>query len=215
MNTAFVCVYRKGADFDEQYPLKLYEGLIEHNAATAPDFFCLTSEEFDAPFQCIPLIYDLPGWWNKMELYRKDMLQGYDRILYMDLDVLIRGDISALIEYNATPILSLRGFKHDNLSSSIMSFDRSNEDLNLAFDAFMRDPERFMAEFDSRRGAFGGDQAFIGTFIEDRWEAVQDIQEGVVSYKHHVQGKSRDLSEFNIINFHGRPRPHEVRWLQW
>ena len=204
MKSVFVCVYRKGAGFTDEYPLRLYEGLMERTP-NVPEFICLTSEQFDAPFHLEPLIYHLQGWWNKIELFRAGLFTEYDRVFFMDLDALIVGDLTPLLSYNGEPMLMNRGFRSGLPSSSIMSWKPGQH-------------PHILPDFLSRkiyimgRHKPGGDQEYIRTHLNGRWTAAQDVQPGIYSYKNDLRGKEIP-ADSTIHMFHGPPRPHEIGWI--
>lgn len=76
--------------------------LREQVAARLPvphDFVCLSN--VDVPtVRTLPLTTDRPGWWAKLEVFNAAHDLG-DRVLYLDLDVYITGDLTPLVEFPA------------------------------------------------------------------------------------------------------------------
>lgn len=64
------------------------------------EFFCFVNKLRTQPcgFIQIPLHYNLPGWWSKLEIFRGNIpLPKNSHCLYLDLDLLITGDLEPLI----------------------------------------------------------------------------------------------------------------------
>lgn len=75
---------------------------LELNVSSDVDyeFVCLTNKYHDelCGIEQIPLVHNLPGWWSKLELFRKFLpFREGSNCLYIDLDVLITGDITPLL----------------------------------------------------------------------------------------------------------------------
>ena len=54
------------------------------------EFVCVTDEPVDG-IQCQPLVCDLPGWWQKVGLFRPGLFPGEN--WYFDLDIVAKGSI--------------------------------------------------------------------------------------------------------------------------
>lgn len=61
-------------------------------------FVCLSNVEIEG-VETIPLQDSLPGWWSKLELFRPGLFPGSSRVLYIDLDVVIVGELEPLFEH--------------------------------------------------------------------------------------------------------------------
>jgi hypothetical protein len=67
------------------------------------DFVCFTNlpkREFRGDIRIIPLEKQLPGWWSKLEMFRPG-LDVEKRVLALDIDMLIVGDIDMMINFPA------------------------------------------------------------------------------------------------------------------
>lgn len=58
-------------------------------------FVCFSNVEVEG-VETIQLRDGLPGWWGKVEMFRPGVLDG--RVLYIDLDVVVLGDLDPLFE---------------------------------------------------------------------------------------------------------------------
>lgn len=147
-----------------------------------------------------PLRHDWPGWWSKLELFRPGVF-GKQRVVYLDLDTWVRGDLTPLAAIPGT-FATLRDFyRPDGLGSGVMVFDPLEAvELYIRF--------AFDAESHMRQHKRGGDQAFIETFRIWTASRIQDHVSGVYSYKADcLEGVPADA---RLVCFHGRPKPWEV-----
>jgi hypothetical protein len=72
--------------------------MIEPNIDRPFKFLVLTNDmDSDVPGELIPLKWNYPGWWSKIELHRPDLPCG--RTLYMDLDTTIVGSLQPILDF--------------------------------------------------------------------------------------------------------------------
>ena len=130
----FACVWVSGnVPYDADYVHKLRDGVAQNYSGTYR-FVCLTDRKQElrsvdaVPIKSVP---GIPGWWSKIELFNPaHELQG--RVVYLDLDTLVVGDLSPVVDYPSAFALvpdegdfqgrgNLRVVKKYN--SSVMVFD--------------------------------------------------------------------------------------------
>jgi len=177
---------------------------VERFVSIPHDFVCLT----DAVIKDVktrPLWQNLPGWWSKMELFRE-----FDEAFYLDLDTVLVGDISDMIEYphQFTALRNLHHSKHKEIGSGVMAWSGGHRSL---YEAFMRRPHHFMQVY--TKPDRWGDQGFIQDHVE-KIDRFQDIfPNRIESYKFDVKGDPKP--ETSIVCFHGKPRPWHVQkpWI--
>jgi hypothetical protein len=106
------CVLWRGDFRDRNYSIKDVLRLFKmaHSRLTIPHrFVCLTNDRDSMEHKAwvdqgksldwIPLLYNLPGWWSKLELFRPDLpITG--KILYLDLDVFLVDSIDELATFS-------------------------------------------------------------------------------------------------------------------
>lgn len=102
------CVFVKGPyPYTSEYVIRL-ERMVRRHLARPFRFVCLTDQPdcVRAPIETIRIPAHLPGcpeaigYWNKLQLFRPNNgLSG--RVLFLDLDVLVVGDLSPLADYPA------------------------------------------------------------------------------------------------------------------
>lgn len=203
-----VCVLRSGGPFTPEYVSCLYN-MVGRNVTMGYDFVCLTDLPVDIDgCTAIPLADDLPGWWSKMELFRPGLFRT-DRVVYLDLDTLIMGNIDRLLSlhggfYGLRPWNSVNR-RSGQLGSGMMAWH--NGSFNFIYEGFN------LAKVSPR----DGDQAFISAALSARgknWLALQDHIQGIRSYKRECRGGPP--IDTRVVCFHGRPRVHECqdKWVQ-
>lgn len=189
------CVLRSGGDYRPEHVLRLEEALRVYNPGWKLE--CLSDK---VTARRVPLIYNWPGWWSKMELFRPDIAGD---IFFMDLDSTIVGNLSAFLGRDR-PVIMRDVYRPDGLQSSVMYLPEATRSEIWA--KWIEDPARWMAEF-----AAGGDQAFLEICDVD-WDVWQDVLPGrVASYKAEVRQRGLGPAT-RLVVFHGRPRPWEAGW---
>lgn len=159
------------------------------------DFVCIS--DFQLHCDTVPLFHNWPGWWSKIELFKR-----CERTLYFDLDTVLIKDCSDIIEKaNGHEFIILRDIyrgKNDKyaMGSGMMYWE---SDLSFVYDNFLESPHY----------CDGGDQAFLEKVFADKLSMVsywQDLDDGIVSYKASVRVHGIRPQD-KIIVFHGKPRP--------
>lgn len=219
------CVLKTGGDYDIDYVERLAAGMRRQASHMNYHFVCMTDlyRPLVPGVIFVPLKYDLPGWWSKMELFR---ISG--PIITFDLDVVIASGIDGLIEaalaLQSGKIIMLRGWRDSRWSSCIMGWGGSFKWLLQEFlsqsKAGKFEKRNHLLHFIDNDDAYWGDQLWMERHIcYDGNEpiAAQKVQPGLYSYKWHIRKrKDRSLSsDASVICFHGKPRPREVAELPW
>lgn len=188
-----------------EYVARLFDG-IKENMPAGIDYrcICLTDDPATVP-QTIDVRFvedELTGWWAKLNLFKPDVFNPGDRILYFDLDTIILGDLAGLAGY-AGRFASLRDpFEGGILNSSIMAWEAGTFDH-----VWTRWDEAGRPQFDPR-----GDQNWIGQIIgvkPDYWHEMLPKQ--TVSFKKDCWLSGAIPKDARVLFFHGRPRPHECQ----
>jgi len=154
-------------------------------------FVCLSDTALDC--ETIPLIKEWPGFWSKIELFRPGLFNG--RVLYLDLDVTVVGDLSELAVYGPT-FAAIADYQFPlKLNSSVMAWNSwSHTDIFSALTS--HDMERLR-----------GDQDWI-------FERVPNFNRfprlWCPSYKAHVRPTGQLHKDARVIVWHGRPKPWDV-----
>jgi hypothetical protein len=163
-------------------------------------FVCLTDAGMIDGVETIPLLYNWPGWWSKMELFDHD----FGRVLYMDLDTVIVGPLNKMLEHSHQ-FTACRDFgKSSGLNSSVMAWRGKRTDL---FEPFAQRPQYWMDECFSKK--CWGDQGFILKHL-DQWDAWQDVFPGAVGSYKLTFNRERPPASARVVCFHGKPKPDSV-----
>lgn len=195
MNTV-ACVWKTGGDFTLEYVIRLYAGALTHMPDL--DFVCLTDAEVPAlpRLRVLPLTENWSGWWSKLELFDK-LRNG--RVIYFDLDTVIRKPLTPLLRFEGFTMLSDLGNPRYPASGA-MAWDGDYSYLHAAFKA---NPVTAMAEP-------GGDQVFIARNLGHDPRRFQSLCPGFfASYK---RASTDELAAAGVVCYHGKPRPHTTGW---
>jgi hypothetical protein len=104
------CVLKSGGIYDHFHVKRLQMHVARH-LRIPYRFVCLTDVKIDEFTETVPLIHGWPGWWAKIELFRPDALSG--RVLYLDLDVSVVGDLAPLADFPAKAEVVMRRLHGD------------------------------------------------------------------------------------------------------
>lgn len=92
-----VACVRTGTKYPVEYVYKL-QAMVARHMNVPYRFVCLTDNPLALPgIECVNIIENLPGWWGKMKLFSIEWRQD-EKVIYFDLDMVICGDISKLVE---------------------------------------------------------------------------------------------------------------------
>jgi len=108
-NAVTVCCIKWGDKYGPEYVNKLYSMVMRNVHLTGFDFVCFTEDPsgIDAHIRTEPLPCDHPGWWQKIGLFRESIPGVFtDKILFLDLDVVITGDLDPMLEHNADFVIA-------------------------------------------------------------------------------------------------------------
>lgn len=182
------CVLRSGGDFGPEH--------VQWLARQVPGLVCLS----DTPVPgvtTLPLVYDWPGWWAKLEMFGP-ALDG--DVLMIDLDTVV---LRMPDEPDETTVLT--DFTEPDIMGSGFMFVTA-ADRARVWGAWLASPEKHMR--DNQRWPKWGDQGFLQEHIGGaaKWG------DNVCSYKVHCRaGIPKGV---DVVCFHGKPRPWDVR-AEW
>ena len=192
-----VCCVLWGDKFSEDYVRNLKAG-VERNTTVRHKFVCLSDrhiEGVDTKF----LKPGLTGWWNKLQLFDGDI---YGRMVYLDLDTLIVGNIDWLLNYTGG-FMGIEDLGHvnehqphlkDKLQSGVMAWD--SESMDWVY-------KEFFFKRDAAAKEFRGDGEYLNQTITNRTLLQQVFPDELKSYKYEVYPDN--IEDVSIICFHGRP----------
>lgn len=204
------CVLRSGGSYTPSDVEKLHAMVTRH--LKYGEFYCLTDMVLEVgkieDVRPIKLEHAYPGWWSKMELFRPTVFPEGDRILFLDLDTIILGNLEAIAARQEHWIMLgdfyRRPPKHARigLASGMMMWTANDQDQ--IYQSFARQPSRVIS-------TVRGDQDWIARQNPTAvlWENVVPGQ--VVSYKVHVRETGKVPDDARVVCFHGSPKPSEVK----
>jgi hypothetical protein len=139
-------------------------------AAAALDYFAGLGRMVSADILVIAPPAPLAGWWAKLELFNQAHWSSFgERVLYLDLDVLVVGDLAPIADYASAFALvppggnfKPRGFRTvRRFNSSVMSFT-PGADLARLYSYAGAAVREGVGETAGRLAPLWGDQDWIG-----------------------------------------------------
>lgn len=205
MAVHFVAVW-VGEKYDRRYIETWLDMVVRH--ATELDAFSVWAitdrpDELPEGIAPIPANPDLPGWWQKCFLFSPDMpwAEG-DRIIYLDLDVVICGRLEPLAERSGI----IQDYLWPTYNSSVMSWRHGEH--SAIWDTFtpdiMTSPGRLVPKHALPAGTpNGGDQEHVSSV--SRWDVFPT--DWFPSYRTCHGGPPAGCI---AVILHGQPKPHEI-----
>lgn len=200
-----VCLKWGSEKYSPEYVNRLFYA-VKRNLTIPFQFSCFTenADGLEPDIHTIPLKFTnvgehIAGWWFKPYMFASSYNGLSGRVLYLDLDTLITGNIDN-IAASTESFVVLRDFMHpqnNNMGSGVMAWNA--EDVEHIWSAFYNnDPAAIARSFHPH-----GDQRFIQRERKERayW---QDLFPGeVVSFKLHCREGLPD--DARVVCFHGNP----------
>jgi len=130
----YVLCIKHGKKYSSEY-VNILHRMVKRNITLDYQMVCLTDDPrgIDPEVVTYSLPKDLGGWWVKPYMYSKDLpIQG--TILYMDLDVVLSGNIDKLFTYHPGKWCVIRDFtramrpKWAKYNSSVVRFQTGQLD---------------------------------------------------------------------------------------
>ena len=198
-----VACVRWGNKYGPEYVERLRRGVTRHMPSVPWCFDVFDESRLPA---------GVAGWWNKLALFAADAFPHGDRVVYFDLDTLIRGPLDLLVRRTEEIMLLRDPFNpKQNYSSACMLWTAGCADFWDRWNEQNRPTDGFKIRKSK------GDQAFIQWCIENprskearrlRPARLQDVLPGMFrSYKVDCAAGPRDAA---VVLFHGKPAMHEV-----
>lgn len=200
------CVYKPGRGFTQEYVARLAHTVSVHCKAPY-EFVCLTTERLRIDgVRNERILCERPGFWNKLELFRRGLFAG--PVVYVDLDTLILNDVTDIFTYPHGFTTGSNWLRPGRMASGMLAWD-GTQDLHYLFEGYR---PQHVREYAASWACFG-DQGYIEKHLKRESARFDDLFPGrLVSYKYHVRKHGRVPEGASIVMFHGRPRPHEVNW---
>lgn len=197
-----LCVYKTGGVFGPVYVEKLRDS-VSRNLSLPHRFVCLTDAEIEG-IDCLPLEYGWPRHYAKAEMFRPDLPFG--RVLYIDLSTVVKGNIDDFATQRG--VVVTKDFYFGTPSQSVLLYGVG--DFAETFEAFRENAEALMEIGDRHEPPDFYDQVLMNRCPVPPMRYWQDVLPGkLASFKLHG-----NPPEAAMVKFHGRPKPHDVNWLE-
>ena len=101
--------------------------MVKYNISSPFNFYCLTDDKKNLADGVIAVdLPDIPleGWWFKLYLFKDGLLSLKDgsKILFLDLDIIITGNIDPLFTYDQETLCISSDINESRYNSSVMFF---------------------------------------------------------------------------------------------
>lgn len=211
-----VCL-KWGNKYSTDYVNKLASA-VQRNLEGPVTVHCVTddSEGIDEGIVCHPLaeVDMLGGWWWKVTLFNPEFYPNLpDRFLFLDLDVVITGDLLPFFEVSPEcGFVGTEDFMLAGFNSSVFFLDRTIG--NNVWTHFLKCTPvgRPLQYYQHGGDVYAGDQNLIYAAFNKRLPFYPKTYSR--SYK--ADGKAKVIDkEPRIVVFHGKPDPHEVVAIDW
>lgn len=206
-----VCVCY-GTKYPNSYVHRLKKAVAKH-LHIDHEFVCLSDREIDG-VKTIPLPQldkRAEGWWQKVNLFWPGLFPDGKRVLYLDLDVVITGDLDVLVkQWAPEPLAMIFNFGpnrgHCAHNSSVLLWSANDERLMPIWLQYQNHAAQIMK-------TLHGDQCWMWRVLRDN--VANFPQELIVSYKYDCRHKNVD-PRARVVVFHGDPKPDECRepWVR-
>ena len=221
-----VCCMNFGTKYHDDYVRRL-RNAVAKNLKLKHEFFCLSDHIVDGvdtialPERILPSS-KFEGWWVKPWLFSRDAFQGVEplrrsfpagaRVLYLDLDVVITGDLEILVkQWAADPLTMIFNFgpnrPHCAHNSSVMLWTAGDLRLFPIWELYEADADRIMK-------TLHGDQCWIWRVLRN--DIANFPRDYISSYKYDCRPNKKPDPQARVVVFHGDPKPHQCRedWIR-
>lgn len=202
------CVWCKGpGNYRISHVLSLFD-MVRRWLPVEHEFVCLTDHEdafprlFNLGIKPVIIKPDVPGWWQKAKMFEPSIWGKNRRVLFLDLDVVITGDLTKFFKakHHTVAIANFGvNFQHSKYNSSVVLFTPAGPTKKI--------PQKFY-EVGAQKvmDALHGDQCWFWRVMKDNVHTWP--REWVQSYKYETR-RTGLHPETSIVVYHGNPKPWE------
>ena len=217
-----VCL-KHGKLYDSSYVNKLYN-MVQRHLKLPHRVVCFTDDatgiNFNVECRKLPESTVFTGWWWKPYVFNKSHFDPSDVNMFIDLDMVIVGDMEPLFNYEVGKIVGMRDViatLQPNVRKLGSAVVRWTGDYSFIWDKLLENPHVMKT--------MRGDQDWIWSLLQKEMELyplewIPSYKWGVRSHKELVKrngiwnfDKVRDVElpeEAIILAFHGTPNPSDV-----
>jgi hypothetical protein len=196
-----------GNKYSPEYVYRL-QHQVKKQLSVRHQFICITAQELNGVF-CYEPPCDFPGWWQKIGLFKPGVAQAEHINMYLDLDVVIVGELDSLVNaYGDADLAAPRDWSKGTMASPFMIWNPCHR-TDYIWQAF----DESVMERKAPGGKQYGDQNYINS-IATAW-FVEISPPLICSYKWHCRAQGGPPQHARVVCFHGKPDPHEVEadWI--
>jgi hypothetical protein len=188
---------RRGPQYSIDWVDRLYRA-VARNLDIPFEFTCLSN--VDTPYTTVKLISNSDIYWNKIELFRKDIFQG--PVFYLDLDVVICKNITNdIINLPKDRLLMTREPYRDIINSSVMFWDG---DYSHLFEQYVANKDSIVEEYSHSINNTYGDQAYIRDNVP--YDTLENYtKDNFIAWRHHKI--ETDIKDPSILIFTSNQKP--------
>ena len=201
-----VATVLSGDKYSPDYVTRLEQAIRRHLTVNYR-FVCITDRPGDVSCEKLAIPLKLKSWWGKVALF-SDLIET--RILFLDLDTVITGNIDDFARYDGELALIKPFYRDTGYASGLMNIGPMAH--RKVWDMFSKSPKKAI-NYCKKNAAppwNHGDQRWLEFTAKDA-DYWQDLLPGqLVSYKVHCQPTGGLPKNARVLCFHGKPDPHEV-----
>jgi hypothetical protein len=201
MTVTVTCVYW-GNKFSLDYVYNL-KAMVARNTTIPHNFICYSDKKIPG-IETRILKPGYEGWWNKLQLFDSSNKVS-DRVVYLDLDTVITGNLDWLLEYrgwfmgieDVGAVNKHQPHLKNVLQTGIMAWD---------FEPNCHFWNTFVLSFDRVTDTFRGDGEYLSSITNPYHRDLlqHKFPNKLKSYKYDVY-PGLPSEEVSIVCFHGRP----------
>ena len=193
------CVLRSGGVYTPEWVQRLAAGVDRH--LPLPYRFVGLSDVLVSNVECVKLSPSAgPGWWSKLSLFEPGVLRG--RVLFLDLDSVIVGDLSDLASYASAFGMLSDYYRPQLAQSGIMAWDADGPIPGEIWARWITDPGVNMSRC-------WGDGVLIAEVLAGREDRLERLYPGQLpSWKVDCRGVVPPGAR--VVVFHGSPKPDHL-----
>lgn len=171
-----------------------------------PHMRVIALTDYEGVEDSVPLQYNYPGWWSKLELCRPGLHPG--PLLFADLDTVFIQSIGHFAQVSCTHVLQ-DFYRPAHYQSSFMFLTK--DDRDCIWSNWSGRSPKIIQRFSKLRVGQNGDQNFIEEVLRGNFRKVKfwqdEFPDEFVSYKVHKIEERGIPKAARVVIFHGKPRP--------
>jgi len=198
-----ITVFKSGGEWREEYVYRMRDMLL-NNLSEEFRFICLSDVPLEVEtIDLLPISENVPGYWNKLQLFRPGLFEG--PCFFIDLDMIVKGPINKIVEgLKDSKFLMVRSpFHKDQHSSCLMYWDGDYSYLWTLWKSKLPQEWNKIYKKPGPKKSYG-DQAFISDNLTS-YNLIQDVTAYPDAIKR-IRGTESNEQDWILIGS-GKRRP--------